>query len=120
MPQPGVLDGGGGGGGCGTLPPTLPVLVPPLGPGPACWMRLQLLMTMWAPPGPAEEASAGAGTNEQLLDWDEAEEEEEEDEEGVAELEDEEADDEGTTGADIPPPLLALPVPLLPPPMVES
>ncbi len=118
MPQLGVLDGGGGGGGCGTAPPTLLAPGPLLGPGPVCWMRLQLPIASWDPPVPVEDVRLGAGTNEQLLDW--------EDEDGVAEFEEEEADDEeaveapAATAADIPPPFPPFPVPLPPPPMVES
>lgn len=115
MPQLGVLDGGGGGGGWGTALPTLLAPGPLLGPGPVCWMRLQLPIANWDPPVPVEDVRLGAGTKEQLLDW----------EDGVAELE-EEADDEeaveapATTAADIPPPFPPFPVPLPPPPMVES
>lgn len=111
MPQPGVLERGGGGGGWATALPTLLAPGPLLGPGPVCWMRPQLPIPSWDPPVPVEDVRLEAGTKEQLLDC----------EDGVAELEEEEADDEeavvapATTPADIPPPF-----PLPPPPMVES
>lgn len=117
MPQLGVLDGGGGGGGWGTALPTLVAPGPLLGPGPVCWMRLQLPIASCEPPVPVEDVRLGAGTKEQLLDWEE---------DGVAEFEEDEADDEeaveapATTAADIPPPFPPFPVPLPPPPMVES
>jgi len=107
MPQLGVMDGGGGGGGWGTAPPTLPAPGPVLGP--VCWMRLQLPIPCWDPPLPVGEVRLGAGAKEQLLDCEE---------DGVAEFEEDEADDEEAEEApaitaDIPPPF---PVP----PMVES
>ena len=117
MPQLGVLEGGGGGGGWGTALPTLVAPGPLLDPGPVCWMRLQLPMATCELPFPVEDVRLGAGTKEQLLDWEE--------EDGVAEVEDEDDDEEAveapaTTAADIPPPFPPFPVPLPPPPIVES
>ncbi|TNN76324.1 hypothetical protein EYF80_013403 [Liparis tanakae] len=79
----------------------------------SCWSLARLKVAEgcgWDPAVPVEDERLGAGTKEQLLVW----------EDGVAELDEDEADDEEEAAAAPEAPAADIPPPLPPPPMVES